>query len=326
MQRRILEFTVCMFLIAATLVVYWQVGNHEFINYDDNEYVTENPFVKGGVAFDSVLWAFSSGDAANWHPLTWLSHMTDCQLFGLNPGMHHLTSLIFHIINAMLLFMVFRRMTGALWSSAFVAALFALHPLHVESVAWVAERKDVLSTFFWLLTMWGYIWYVERPGIKRYLAVLLFFVMGLMSKPMVVTLPFVLLLLDYWPLGRFQLKQSTGRNKSFLWKRNLLYLIREKIHLFILSAASSIVTLIVQQSGEAVKSLDVLPLKVRMANALDVYVSYIFKMICPQNLAVFYPYNGMPPGWKIAVSCLLLLSVTLLGFRSIKKHPYFTVG
>jgi len=326
MQTRSLKITVCLLLIATTLAVYWQIGNHEFIKFDDNEYVTENSFVKTGITFESVLWAFSSGEAANWHPLTWLSHMLDCQLFGLNPGMHHVTSLLFHMANTILLFLVFRRMTGALWSSAFIAALFALHPLHVESVAWVSERKDVLSTFFWLLTMWSYVWYVDCPGIKRYLAVLLFFVMGLMSKPMVVTLPFVLLLLDYWPLGRFQLSRSASENKSVLWKKEIFPLIREKIPFFILSAASSILTFLVQQSGEAVRSLDVLPFKIRMANALVAYVTYFLKMIWPSNLAVLYPHPGMPQGWKVAGAFLLLLSITFLAFRAMKKQPYFAVG
>ena len=197
------EFLVCLTLIAAVLLVYWQVRNHEFINYDDNVYVTDNPQVQKGLTLENLGWAFTSTQAGNWHPLTWFSHMLDCQLYGLNPKGHHLTNLLFHTANMVLLFLALKWTTGALWRSALVAALFGLHPLHVESVAWVAERKDVLSTLFWLLAILAYANYVNRPGIKRYLLVVISFALGLMVKPMLVTFPFVLLLLDYWPLGRF---------------------------------------------------------------------------------------------------------------------------
>ncbi|MHC4500873.1 MAG: ArnT family glycosyltransferase, partial [Planctomycetota bacterium] len=197
---------ICVYVALAlsTLVVYWQVRNYDFVNFDDPHYVHKNPIVQSGITLDSIKWAFTTGHAANWHPLTWLSHMLDCQLFGTNPGWHHLTNLLLHIANTLLLFAVLKRMTGTLWRSAFVAALFALHPCHVESVAWISERKDVLSTLFWLLTMAAYVRYVNRPRISSYLLTLLTFALGLMAKPMLVTLPFVLLLLDYWPLGRFQ--------------------------------------------------------------------------------------------------------------------------
>ena len=195
---------ICIALSITTIAVFWQVGNHEFISFDDNDYVTENRYVQDGLTLKGIIWAFSEPHAHNWHPLTWLSHMLDCQLFGLKPGRHHLVNLFFHVVNTLLLFLILRRMTKGLWQSAFVAAVFAIHPLHVESVAWVAERKDVLSTFFWMLTMGAYVYYVERPDYKRYLFVLVFFVLGLMSKPMLVTLPFVILLMDYWPLKRLQ--------------------------------------------------------------------------------------------------------------------------
>lgn len=325
MRSRRLELIICLFLIVATLAIYWQAGNHEFVSYDDPTYVTENRFVQKGLTLESISWAFTATHASNWHPLTWLSHMLDCQLFGLNPGMHHLTSLLLHIASSILLFLVFRRMTGALWCSAFVAALFALHPLHVESVAWVAERKDVLSAFFWLLTMWSYTWYVERSGINRYLLVLLFFIMGLMSKPMLVTLPFVLLLLDYWPLGRFQLGQSGNYKILDIPKSPVRRLILEKVPFFVLAMISSVVTFIVQQSGGAVSSLDAIPLKIRTANALVSYVSYIGKMIWPHKLEVIYLHH-MLPGWQVAGACLLLLSVSLLVVRIVKKHPYLAVG
>jgi hypothetical protein len=203
---RTLGFLMSLLLILSILIAYWQVRNNEFIGLDDGMYVTENPHVKGGLTLQGVFWAFTTTRAGNWHPLTWLSHMLDVELGGLNPGGHHMTSLLFHIANTVLLFWILLRMTRAPWSSSFVAALFALHPLHVESVAWVAERKDVLSTFFWMLTLWAYIRYVERQTLKRYVLVVLCFILGLLSKPMLVTLPFVLLLLDYWPLGRLTLE------------------------------------------------------------------------------------------------------------------------
>lgn len=317
MRTRSLKITVCLLLIVTTLAVYWQIRNHEFINYDDHEYVIENSYVKRGLTWEGISWAFTATHSMNWHPLTWLSHMLDCQLFGLNPGMHHVISLLFHMANTILLFLVFRRMTGALWSSAFIAALFALHPLHVESVAWVAERKDVLSTFFWLLTMWTYSWYVERPGIKRYLPVLLFFIMGLMSKPMLVTLPFVLLLMDYWPLKRFRLKGGFS---------NGFRLVREKIPFFMLAAASSVLTFLVQQGAGAVRPLDTLPLGIRIANTLVSYVSYILKMIWPYKLTVPYLSPGMLPGWQVAGAGILLLAISWGAVRAARRHPYFAVG
>jgi len=195
-------FLICLALTIVTIAVYYQVYSFEFLAYDDPDYVSGNPNIQAGITLKAVKWAFTAGYAGNWHPLTWLSHALDWQLFGSDPAGHHITNLIFHIASTLLLFIVLKQMTGALWPSAFVAALFALHPLHVESVAWVAERKDVLSTFFWLLTMWAYVRFVSRPRIWRYLLVLVFFALGLMSKPMLVTLPFVLLLLDYWPLER----------------------------------------------------------------------------------------------------------------------------
>jgi len=201
-------YLIYLTLALATLVVYWQVHNYGFVNYDDPTYVSKNQNIQSGITWESLKWAFATGHAGNWHPLTWISHMFDWQLFGANAGWHHLTSLFLHIANALLLFAVLKRMTNTLWRSAFVAAAFALHPLHVESVAWIAERKDVLSTFFWMLTMAAYLRYVQRPGPVRYLSALLFFAMGLMAKPMLVTLPFVLLLLDYWPLGRLQFGQK----------------------------------------------------------------------------------------------------------------------
>ena len=319
------DILICLFLVIAILAVYWQVRNYPFVNYDDRPYVTQNQYVQDGLTVKSIAWCFTAVHSSNWHPLTWLSHMLDCQIYGMNPGQHHLTNVLFHILNTLLLFFVFKRMTKDLWQSGFVAALFALHPLHVESVAWIAERKDVLSTFFWIMTLWSYTRYVERSGFDRYLLVLLFFILGLMAKPMLVTLPFVLLLLDYWPLNRFQFKKSGYGNKS---EQELfpLALIWEKIPLFVLSAALSVVTYLVQKSSGAVSPLDAIPFKVRIANAMVSYASYIGKMIWPHNLSVFYPYPKDILLWKIVGASFLLMAISVVVFMMVKTKPYFVVG
>jgi len=352
------ECLVCLLFVIGILAIYWQVGNNDFINFDDKVYVTENQYVQAGLDVEGLKWAFTTMHGSNWHPLTWLSHMLDCQLYGLNPKGHHLTNVLFHILNTILLFLIFQRMTGALWKSALVASLFTLHPLHVESVAWVAERKDVLSTFFWMLTMGVYVFYVENPGIKKYLLTILLFALGLMAKPMLVTLPFVLLLLDFWPLGRFRVKKSDSAHNSdhsspketkdkkrkpprplaknvgvvkkitrFDYQWSLaLPILWEKLPFFILVVISSTITFFAQQSGGAVSSLDAFPLTVRISNALVSYVSYMGKMIWPFNLAVLYPHPGMLADWKVAGACLLLLSISFMAIRMMKKFPYFIVG
>ncbi|MEJ2429930.1 MAG: tetratricopeptide repeat protein [Deltaproteobacteria bacterium] len=329
------ELFIGLFLTVATLVVFWQVGNHAFIHVDDSEYVTDNVHVNTGLSWDNLTWAFTSTHAANWHPLTWLSHMLDCELFDLNPKGHHLTSVLFHLVNTLLLFLILRWMTGALWRSGLVAALFALHPLHVESVAWVAERKDVLSTFFLFLTLLSYIWYVQRSGFYRYLLIILFFTLGLMAKPMVVTLPFVLLLLDYWPLERIRLAQSgsshAGQSHPSTFtkkpKAQAFSLLLEKTPLFVLAAGSCLVTFLVQRSGGAVGALEVYPFYIRVANGLVSYVNYIIKMIWPQNLAVFYPHPGQGlPMWQAAGAGLLLLVISIAVIRLGRRYPYLPVG
>jgi len=319
------DVLVCLFLIMATLAVYWQVQNHDFVNFDDNEYVYDNHHVRNGLTLEGISWAFTATHAGNWHPLTWLSHMLDCQLYGLNPGRHHLTNLLFHIANTLLLFYVFRKMTGGLWQSAFVAALFALHPLHVESVAWVSERKDVLSTFFWILTMWAYIRYAEHPAAGKYLWVVLFFTLGLMSKPMLVTLPFVLLLLDYWPLNRLQIDLS-NTGGSYQKRSRTLYLIWEKVPLFVLAVISSSATFYAEKHGGTVASLDVITLKARIANALVAYIKYIVKMIYPVKLAFFYPHPEMLPWWQIIGALLVLVAISFTAIKLIKQSPFFAVG
>ena len=326
------ECLIYLLLVLTTVTVFWQVRNHEFINLDDSKYVTENRHVQNGLTLDSMIWAFTTTQVANWHPLTWLSHMLDCQLYGLHPKGHHLTNVFLHLLNTLLLFFILQRMTGALWRSGLVAAFFALHPLHVESVAWVAERKDVLSTLFWLLTMWGYIWYVERPRLTRYLLTLLAFTLGLMTKPMLVTMPCVLLLLDYWPLKRFQLSQPGGDTPATtgIFKEQgvpFLRLLLEKTPYFALAAASSIVTFLAQRSGGAVSALDVYPVKIRIANALVSYVSYIGQMVWPRGLAVFYPHPGTHlPVWHAVGAGLLLACISIAVIRAARRHPYLAVG
>ena len=324
-----------MLLSLTVLAVFWQVQNHAFIHLDDTEYVTDNIHVRTGLRWNNITWAFTSTHAANWHPLTWLSHMLDCELFGLNPKGHHLTSLLFHLVNSLVLFVLLKRMTGTSWRSGFVAALFAIHPLHVESVAWVAERKDVLSTFFLFLALLSYIWYVERPRFYRYLSIILSFALGLMAKPMLVTLPFLLLLLDFWPLERFKLGPS-GNNQTAAHRppinakkpwRQALALLMEKIPLFVLAAASSLVTFMVQKSAGSVGSLEIYPFKLRLANALLSYVRYIIKMIWPQNLAVFYPHPGQGlPMWQAALAGLMLVAISTAVIRAGRRYPYLPVG
>ncbi len=306
---------VCLFLGLVTLAVYWQVLDHGFITYDDDKYVTNNPYIQRGLTLESIRWSFTTLSASNWHPLTWISHIIDYQIFGLNSGGHHLTSLLLHIANTLAVLFVFKRMTQTLWQSAFVAGLFALHPLHVESVAWVAERKDVLSTFFGLLSLWGYARYVEHPEVKRYLLPLVCFALGLMAKPMLVTVPFVLLLLDYWPLQRFRLGQSgNGR------------LILEKTPFFILTTASCIVTYIAQKSGGAVISSEVYSFTLRVANAQVSYIGYIGKMLWPAKLALLYPHPLALSWWQIGGAGFLFVAISLLAIKNASRRPYVLVG
>jgi protein O-mannosyl-transferase len=307
-------FLICLILGLVTFFVFYQVHSFKFITYDDPSCVYKNPDIQSGITLQSIKWAFTTGWTANWIPLTWLSYMLDWQLFGSNPAGYHVINLIFHIINTLLVFIVLGQMTRSIWPSAFAAALFALHPLHIQSVAWVSERKDILSTFFWMLTMWAYLRYVNKPGISRYLWTVFFLTLGLMSKPMLVTLPFVLLLLDYWPLERFR-------------RRTLLYLIGEKIPFLVLSAASSVITFLVQQSSMAVVSLNALPLKFRILNAFISYIGYIEKMFWPSHVAVFYPHLG--PNLSIPhaiISGGLLLAATVLVIRFAKNHRYLVTG
>ena len=312
---------ILLFLCVAG--IFLRATADDFITYDDPVYVTKNVHVTGGLTWANVRWAFSSTEASNWHPLTWLSHMADCQLFGLHPWGHHLTNVLLHALNAVLLFVVLRRMTGAVWRSLFVAALFGLHPLHVESVAWVSERKDVLSTAFGLLVLWAYARRAELARARRpgawilYGWALLFFALGLMCKPMLVTLPCVLLLLDYWPLNRWDGASTTAR-----WA-----LLVEKIPFFVLSAAASAVTLSAQGRGGTVASIEDYPWPVRLANALIAYCRYLGKCFVPAKLAVFYPsFATQPPLWETLLAGVLLAGITAAAVVLIKRRPYLLVG
>ncbi len=326
-----------LFLVAINLVVYGQVIDHKFINYDDNYYVTSNQHVLQGWIPEDITWAFKTERHGHWHPLTWLSHMTDCQLFGLNPAGHHLTSLFLHIASTLLLFLALRLMTGALYRSAVVAALFAIHPLHVEPVAWVAGRKDVLSTLFWMLTMIAYIRYSMRPGIFRYLLVLIVFALGLMAKPMVVTLPLILLLMDYWPLGRFALGRTSEapapKNQAFVSHGRFqtasgLRLILEKAFLFAMLGASAVTTLAVMKTAThtAFSLSKLLPSTKHFAVSIVFYVEYIVKMFWPAGLALPYPHPGTLPLVQAMGAMILLISITFLVIRSGRRYPYLPVG
>lgn len=300
-------------LAVVTAVAYAGVLRNGFVSWDDPYYVTENPHVLAGLTWPGVAWAFASTQGANWHPITWLSHMLDAQLFGPNPAMHHAVGLLLHMLNTILLFLALVRMTGAPGRSAFVAALFAVHPLHVESVAWASERKDVLSTSFWMLTMLAYARYAERPGRGRYLVLLVAFALGLMSKAMLVTLPFVLLLVDYWPLER---------SKRTAWHS----LVREKLPLIIMAAALSIVTFMAQRHAGAVQQLSGVPAGLRVANALISYVRYLGKAIWPSDLAALYPFPETIEPWQVAGAVSLLAAVTYVAIALRSSRPYVTVG
>jgi protein O-mannosyl-transferase len=310
---------VCILLFGLIFWTFLPILHNEFINYDDDVYVTGNAHVQEGLRLSSVAWAFKSIDASNWHPLTWLSHMTDFELFGLNPQGHHFTSVLLHAINTVLLFLALRRMTRTTWRSLFVAAVFGLHPLRVESVAWIAERKDVLSTMFGLLALLMYADYTERLRIQNpkskiaYSLTLLFFAFSLMSKPMFVTLPFILLLLDYWPLNR--LKHGSA------WK-----LIREKAPFFLLMVASCVVTLFAQKRGGAMVLMAGMPFGTRLENALVSYCRYLGKLFWPENFAVIYPVVDHWPIKIVLLVAVFLICVSAVSIAARHSHPYLITG
>ena len=319
-DKRILLFG--LLLAVATTALYLPVSHHPFLNLDDNQYVTTNPHVQDGLSWDTVHWAFTSYWSFNWHPLTWLSHALDVELFGLDPEGPHLENLMLHVLNVWLLFWVLTRATGCLGRSAMVAALFALHPVNVESVAWIAERKNLLSMFFFLLALGTYRWYVSRPSSARYSLLMLWFALGLLAKPQIITLPFVLLLWDYWPLQRMAVngESSSPEQKKFS------ELVKEKIPLFALCVVSSVLTIQAQRAGGAVASLVKYPLSIRVENALVAYVRYLGKLFWPAGLAPMYPHPGNALAkWEIWLALVALLGITELTIRFRRKR-YLPVG
>ena len=308
-------------LAAMTLAIYAQVIGHQFITLDDPTYIKENPMVNRGVTLTGLAWAFTSFYATNWHPLTWISHMIDCQFFGTDAGRHLLVNALIHVANTLLVFWFVLRTTRARWPSALVAALFALHPLHVESVAWASERKDTLSTFFGLLSLIGYMHYAVAPSIRRYAWVAITLALGLLAKPMLVTWPLVMLLLDYWPLRRYQRSEVSGRRSA------VSELVVEKIPLFALVAASAIITFLAQSYGGAVRTFTAAPIALRLSNALVSYAKYLLLTFWPHNLAVYYPFAPIGiPAWQIIGAAFLLIGITTFCISQRKTRPYLIVG
>jgi tetratricopeptide (TPR) repeat protein len=329
MNRR-RDVYICLTLAVATLVVFWPAVHHDFINFDDGLYVTDQPLVKRGLTFEGVLWAFSNFDASNWHPVTWMSHMLDCTVFRMFPGGHHLTNVVLHALNAVLLFLLLQRMTGTAWRSAIVAGLFAWHPLHVESVAWVSERKDMLSTLFMILTLWAYVRYAEKPGWIRYGLILVWFALGLMSKAMLVTLPLALLLLDYWPLERLQWRTSKSAEPDTPWQAQpgprLGPLLAEKLPLFAMATAVGVVTILAQKQSGALQTLQAVPLWSRVANAITVYVAYLGKAFWPVDLAIPYPLPTHLALGEVLLPAGILTAISLAAFLSLRQAQYLAVG
>jgi tetratricopeptide (TPR) repeat protein len=299
-------------LVLLILAAFEPLLHNTFIDYDNETYILDNPHIRSGFTSQSIAWAFTSGYAANWHPLTWLSHMADIELFGLNPLGHHLHNLFLHTLATLLLFWLLYKMTGSVWCSAFVAMFFGIHPLRVESVAWAAERKDVLSAFFWMMTLAAYLYYARRGGVLRYLLVIVCFALGLMAKPMLVTLPVILLILDIWPLKRVQ--------------KNIAFLALEKIPLFILALASCVITYLVQQNTGSMANAESLPWVPRFSNALVSYISYLGKIFWPVDLALLYPYPQHMYLWKPVVSSLLLMALSVFVIFRLYKQPYLAAG
>ncbi len=315
-NSRAIYWFVLLVLVLIPFVLYARTFAFDFVDFDDFQYIIFNEHVSSGLSLENIAWAFRSIYASNWHPLTWISHMLDVQFFGANAGRHHLTNVLFHSTNTLLLFLVLRQLTGAFWRCFVVATFFAVHPLHVESVAFIAERKDLLSTSFWMLTMLAYTSYVRRGGKGRYLLVLLLYTAGLMAKPMLVTLPLVLLIIDYWPLGRLQRVLDA----------KYLFLFWEKLPLFILSALSCIVTVVAQHRGESLAPLTSNSILGNTGNALVGYVHYLWKMVWPVKLAAFYPMPNHLAWWEIAGSASILFFITIVVVRMFQSHPYLITG
>ncbi len=327
-----------LFLVAlcfSVLAVYVQVRDHGFISFDDREYVVENRHIHEGLSRDGILWAFSIPDKRHdtyWHPVTWLSHMLDIELFGLNPGMHHLMNVLLHLVNSVLLYAFLRWTTGMPFRSAIVSLLFALHPINVDSVAWIAERKNLLSTMFWLSTMLMYAHYAMRPGLLRYTAVLSIFTLGLLAKPMLVTLPCILLLMDYWPLGRIRfanskhLEDDKETDRAGFARASLARLVVEKIPLLILSFLAIFLSLLsLERLGTSV-SQKTIPIGLRICNAIVSYVHYVWKLFWPADLTIFYPYPSEIPLWMVAGSLLLVAAISFAAVRAVFSKPPVAIG
>jgi len=323
---------VGLLLFLLTVILYAQVRNHDFVNYDDPLYVTENAWVQAGLTDAGVRWAFTTWHASNWHPITWLSHMLDVEWFGVQPGASHLVNVLLHAINSVLLFLLLKRMTGAHWRSALVASLFAWHPLHVESVAWISERKDVLSTLFWLLTLWCYTTWVREKGRRDFWLALLFFAIGLMAKPMLVTLPCVLLLLDAWPLDRWRFAPASGGRPQRLPPagspgdaKNVRQLFAEKWPFFLLTLASCVITFLAQR-GQAVQTVEQVPVGERLANAIVAVTGYLRKMVWPIDLSIFYPLHRDHRLWPTLLALLGLFAISAGAWKARRTRPYLLVG
>ena len=316
-------YIIIIILIIASCTAFGRIAGNDFINFDDNEYITGNNHIKSGINAESVNWAFTTTYYTYWHPLTWLSHMLDWSLFGTNPSGHHLVSLLLHIGAVIFLFLFLNKTTNNIWASAFAAAFFALHPLRVESVAWASERKDVLSMFFGMASIYAYAFYAERTKISRYFLCLILFILSLTSKPMLVTLPFVLLLLDYWPLGRWQMALSAPVESRFKLTGRIVW---EKIPFFILTIATSIAAIWAQNNAGAMVKMENLPFVKRFSNAILSYAIYLGKIFWPHNLAVYNPYDFSLPLWKVLISGIIIIFVTIAEIYHIKKTPSSFVG
>ena len=318
---------ILLCLAGLTLAVFWPLQHFEFLLWDDYEYILNNHHVRSGLSLENLCWAFTTTHASYWHPLTWLSLMADAELFGLNPQGFHFNNLIIHLAGTLLLFATLNGMTGDPWRSGFVAALFSLHPLRIESVAWVAERKDVLGAFFWMLTLFAYYRYVIRPRAWKFFAVLVSFALGLMTKPILVTLPFALLLLDYWPLGRFGSAGLTETNRPIMKQMRFSTLLIEKFPLFILAAVSSLVTFLAARQIGAVPAIEAIPLELRVGNGLVSYVRYISKTLWPTDLIFFYPFPQHPwPFWEVLGSFAVLGCISVLALMYSRRYPYLLMG
>ncbi|MFZ2948710.1 MAG: tetratricopeptide repeat protein [Desulfuromonadaceae bacterium] len=316
---------IIFIILGLVSIGYHGILSHDFIRFDDPDYVVNNPHVQNGFTKESMIWAFTSTECSNWHPLTWFSHILDCQLFGLVPAGHHFSSLLLHVVNSILLFLFFRQATKSEWQSALIAVLFSIHPLHVESVAWVAERKDLLYTFFWLLALIAYSRYVKSPGPGRYSVVVGLFIFSLLAKPMAVTFPFILLLLDWWPLQRFVRPQE--KNWPVSPYSQALALLLEKVPFLLLAAASAAITFLVQKQGGAVSQLNINVILFHLGNAPVSYFTYIGKMFWPVDLAIFYPLDlSAATASPVGISLILLVFITILAIKIRSRYPYLLFG